>query len=59
MPESTSPTSNVQGIDVHVHIATGDNLRSMQAGSSETETTSRASAARSYFGSAARMRVSS
>ena len=47
----------VQGIDVHVHIATGDNLKAMQAGSTETETTSRATAARSYFGSAARMRV--
>ena len=53
MPESTA----VQGIDVHVHIATGDNLRSMQAGSTETETTSRASAARAYFGTGARMRV--
>jgi len=49
--------SAVQGIDVHVHIATGDNLRAMQAGSGETETTSRATAARAYFGSAARMRV--
>jgi len=63
MPEPTSPTSttapasNVKGIDVHVHIATGDNLKSMQAGSAATETTSRASAARAYFGSAARMRV--
>jgi hypothetical protein len=54
MPE---PSSTVQGIDVHVHIATGDNLKAMQAGSTETETTSRATAARAYFGSAARMRV--
>src|SRR5215204_1896811 len=53
MPESTA----VQGIDVHVHIATGDNLRAMQAGSTATETTTRATAARAYFGSAARMRV--
>ena len=54
MPE---PLSTVQGIDVHVHIATGDNLQAIQAGSTATETTSRATAARAYFGSAARMRV--
>src|SRR3954469_9587537 len=64
MPEPMSsespsgiPASTVQGINVHVHIATGDNLRSIQAGSTATETTGRASAARSYFGSGARMRV--
>src|SRR5688572_8641844 len=53
---TNEPTNAVQGIDVHVHIATGDNLRALETGSTETEETSRATAARAYFG-AARMRV--
>src|SRR4051794_22468775 len=57
----TAPSSvqGVLGIDVHVHIATGDGLRALQAeaaggpasGGATTATDSaRATAARAYFG---------